>query len=71
MKWILIANILVWPIAYIVMNKWLQHYAYKTDLAWWVFILAGIVSLLITSFIISFQTIKSANKNPIDILRHE
>ncbi len=41
-KWVLMANILAWPAAYFVMNKWLQNFAYRIDLSWWMFVLAAI-----------------------------
>lgn len=70
-KWVLIANIIAWPIAYAFMKKWMQNFAYKTDLSWWIFIIAGIITLLIAVFTVSFQTIKAANKAPVDTLRYE
>jgi putative ABC transport system permease protein len=59
------------PIAYYFMDKWLQNFAYKTELSWWLFALAGVVGLLISLITVSGQTFSAANKNPVEALRHE
>ena len=59
------------PIAWWAMNKWLQGYAYRIDIAWWMFVLVGLISLLIALATVSFQAIKSAIANPIKSLRVE
>jgi putative ABC transport system permease protein len=59
------------PIGWYVMTKWLENYAYKIDISWWIFILAGAIVLLLTSFIIGFQSIKAAIINPVKSLRTE
>ena len=71
MKWILLANVLAWPAAYYFMNKWLQDFAYKIELSWWMFAIAGGIALLIALATVSFQAIKAATANPIDSLRYE
>jgi putative ABC transport system permease protein len=70
-KWVLIANLIAWPAAWYFMNKWLENFAYRIDLTWWVFVLAAALALLIALMTISFQTIKAALKNPADSLRYE
>ena len=70
-KWVLIANLLAWPAAYFVMNKWLQNFAYRIDLSWWMFVLAAGLTLLIALIIVSFQTVKAALRNPVDSLRYQ
>ncbi|MCP4723620.1 MAG: FtsX-like permease family protein [bacterium] len=70
-KWVLIANIIAWPAAYILMNNWLQNFAFRVDINWGIFILAGIMAFLFAVFTVSFQTIKAALANPVDSLRHE
>jgi putative ABC transport system permease protein len=68
---ILLANLLALPIAYFLINKWLQSFAYRINLSIWIFIISG-MSVLLTSFLtISFQTIKAATSNPVDSLRYE
>lgn len=68
---VVLANIIIYPIAYYFMNKWLQDFAYRIDINVWTFVIAGIVSLLITLTTVSFQAIKAATANPIESLRHE
>jgi len=70
-KWVLIANFTAWPIAWFMMNKWLQNFAYRIELSWWMFILAAVLALLVALITVSFQTVKAALKNPIDSLRYE
>ena len=70
-KWVLIAFIIATPIAYYSMNKWLQHFAYKTTLSWWIFALAGVLALAIALLTVSFQSWKAAVRNPIESLRYE
>jgi len=53
------------------MNKWLQDFAYRINIGWWVFALAGIIAILIALFTISFQSIKAALANPVKSLRTE
>jgi len=70
-KLVLIANLISWPVAYYGMNKWLQDFAYRTDLDWWVFALAGGLALVIALLTVSFQAIKASLANPVDALRYE
>ncbi len=70
-KWVLLANILAWPIAWYVMNRWLQNFAYHIQIGWWVFALAGGLVLLIALLTVSTQAIKAAIANPVDALRYE
>ncbi len=70
-KLVIIANIIAWPLGWWVISNWLQDFAYRIDISWWVFILAGVSSLLIALFTISTQTIRAAKSNPIKNLRTE
>ena len=70
-KWMLFANIFAWPIAWYVMNKWLQNFAYRIEIHWWVFLLSGFVALIIALITISWQAVHSAYANPVDSLRNE
>ncbi|MEJ2617548.1 MAG: ABC transporter permease, partial [Ignavibacteriaceae bacterium] len=69
--WVLLANIIAWPVAYYVMNNWLKNFAYRINPGWGVFFLAGIIALTIAVATISFQTIKAAKANPINSLKYE
>ncbi len=71
LKWVIIANLISWPVAYYAMHKWLQRFAYRIDLGIGIFILSGIAALCIALLTVSFQTIKAATANPVDSLRYE
>jgi putative ABC transport system permease protein len=70
-KWVLLANIIAWPIVWYAMNKWLENFAYKIEIGWWVFILAGGIALIIALFMVSYQAIMAATANPVESLRYE
>jgi len=70
-KWVAIAFIIATPIAYYLMQKWLENFAYKTTLSWWIFALAGLLALGIALVTVSLQSWRVANKNPIEALRYE
>lgn len=70
-KLVLLAIIVASPIAWYAMNKWLQNFAYRIDIEWWVFVLAGILAVLIALLTVSFQAIKAALANPVKSLRTE
>lgn len=70
-RWVLVANIVAWPIAWYAMNKWLQNFAYRIDLTIWPFLLAGGSALIIALLTVSWQTIRAATANPINALRYE
>lgn len=71
LKLVLIANGIAFPISWLVTNKWLQEYAYHIDLAWWIFALAGLLSISIALLTVSYQSIKAALTNPVKSLRTE
>ncbi len=66
-----VANLISWPAAYFIMNKWLQNFAYRIDMSLWIFALAAGLALFIAFLTISFQTIKAATANPVNSLRYE
>jgi len=70
-KWVLIANLIAWPAAWFVMKRWLQNFAFRIELSWWMFILAAVLALLIALTIVSLQTVKAAFRNPADSMRCE
>ncbi|HLG38479.1 MAG TPA: FtsX-like permease family protein, partial [Chitinophagaceae bacterium] len=71
LKLVAIAIILASPVAYYLMNKWLQDFAYRVNISWWIFIVAGVLALLIASLTVSFQAIRAAITNPVKSLRTE
>jgi ABC-type antimicrobial peptide transport system permease subunit len=66
---VLISVVIATPIAYYFMSNWLQHYQYRTEVAWWIFVAAGSGALLITLLTVSFQSIKAATASPVKSLR--
>ncbi|HWY33982.1 MAG TPA: hypothetical protein VNX68_05005, partial [Nitrosopumilaceae archaeon] len=59
------------PIAFYFMNKWLHDFAYRINIQWWVFVLAGFAAVLIAFITVSYQAIKAAVANPVNSLRSE
>ena len=70
-KWLAIAFVIATPIAWYAMHKWLENFAYKTNLSWWIFALAGLMAVGIALLTVSYQSYKAAVRNPIDSLRYE
>jgi putative ABC transport system permease protein len=68
---VMIAFVIATPFSWYVMHKWLQNFAYKTELSWWIFALAGILALLITLLTVSLQSWRAATRNPVEALRYE
>ena len=68
---VIIAMFIAFPIAWYAMNQWLQNFAYRIDMAWWMFALAGLLTLVIALLTVSFQSIRAAMTNPIRSLRSE
>jgi len=71
LKWLLVSLVIAIPIAYYGMNSWLTHFAYKTALSWWIFLLAGALAFIIVLMTVSGQTFKAARINPVESLRYE
>lgn len=71
LKLVIISIVLAVPVAWYAMYKWLQDFAYKTEISWWVFVLAGTLAVLIAYITVAFQAVKAAIANPIKSLRTE
>ena len=71
LKWVVAAFVIACPVAYYVMNKWLENFAYKTNLSWWIFALAGVLALAIALLTVSWQSWRAATRNPVEALRYE
>jgi putative ABC transport system permease protein len=71
LKWILIANLFAWPIAYFVMSNWLQDFAYKVSIGPLVFMLSAGLTLIVAVLTVSYHSLKAALANPVDSLRYE
>jgi putative ABC transport system permease protein len=71
LKLVLIASVIAFPVAWWAMNKWLQDFAYRVSISWWIFLIAGVVAILIAFLTVGFQAIKAAIANPVKSLRTE
>jgi putative ABC transport system permease protein len=69
--WVMISIIIACPIAWYAMHKWLQNFAYRINISWWIFAIAGFMALLIALLTVSWQSYRAAGKNPVDALRYE
>jgi putative ABC transport system permease protein len=66
-----IAFVIAAPVAWYSMNKWLQSFAYRTELSWWIFALSGLLAFLIAMLTVSLQSLGAATRNPVEALRYE
>lgn len=71
LKLVLVANILAWPAAWWLMDQWLKQFAYHVSIKWWVFVLAGVLTLVIALLSVSFQALKAAAGDPVNSLRND
>jgi len=71
LRWVVLANIIAWPLAFWAVNQWLQNFAYRINITVWPFIIAGIAAFIISLLVILYQTIRAARANPVDSLRYE
>ncbi len=70
-KWVAIAFVIATPVAWYALNKWLENFAYKTTLSWWIFAAAGFMALGIALITVSWQSLRAAMRNPVEALRYE
>ena len=70
-KWVMLANVIAWPLAYIILTKWLENFAFRIGIEWWIFLLSGAMALFIAIIVVSYQTIRAATANPVKALRYE
>ncbi len=70
-KWVVVANLIAWPLAYWLMNNWLKNFAFKTNIGLWIFFASGGLALFIALITIVYMALKSARGNPVDSLRYE
>ena len=68
---VFVANIIAWPFAYFLMNKWLQNFAFRVDISPWVFVASAALALVISLLTVSYQTVRAASTNPVNSLRYE
>ena len=70
-KWVVLANLIAWPIAWYMMDRWLMNFNYRIDIGWVVFIISGLIAMLIAQLTVITQTVKVAISNPIDAIKYE
>lgn len=70
-RWVIVAFVVACPIAWLLMHRWLENFAFKTTLSWWIFALAGALALIIALLTVSWQTYRAAVRNPVEALRYE
>jgi putative ABC transport system permease protein len=70
-QWVLLASVISIPVAYLFMNKWLESFAFHTNLPWWIFVMGALTALLIAAATTSYQAWRSATRNPIESLKYE
>ncbi len=70
-KWVMVAFVVATPVAWFILSKWLENFAYQTSLSWWIFASAGLLALLIALITVSWQSWKAATRNPVEALRYE
>lgn len=71
LKWVLAAYLLACPMAWLIIRRWLQDFAFRTEISWWIFVLAGLAAILISVFTITLQIYRVARQNPVNALRYE
>ncbi|MBN2274915.1 MAG: ABC transporter permease [Bacteroidales bacterium] len=71
LRWVAIAFVIASPIAWYALHKWLQSFAYKTELSWWVFAAAGMMAMAVALLTVSLQSWRAATRNPVEALRYE
>jgi putative ABC transport system permease protein len=69
--WLMGSLLIAMPIAYVIVNKWLNNFPFKVGIDWWVFILAGSIAMLTAIITVSWQSWKAASRNPVEALRYE
>ena len=70
-KWVTLANLIAWPVAWIAMDRWLQNFAYRIDLTIWPFMVAGLLALGIALLTVGWHAVRAATADPVDSLRYE
>jgi putative ABC transport system permease protein len=71
LKWVSIANLIAWPVAWYFMDQWLDSFVYHIDVSWWIFISAGLTAIMLAVITVIFQSTKAATRNPVEALRYE
>jgi len=70
-KWVILSNLIAWPVAYYFMHRWIQRFAFRPGISVWSFLLASLIVLGIALLTVSYQTIRAARSDPVELLRYE
>ncbi|HUV01207.1 MAG TPA: hypothetical protein VMW32_09615, partial [Bacteroidales bacterium] len=70
-RWVLVSIVIAVPASIYLLSEWLKRFAYKTELSWWIFALAGLSAVLIALLTVSWQSWRAATRNPVEALRYE
>jgi putative ABC transport system permease protein len=70
-KWVLVGNLIAWPVAYYIMHNWVQNFAYKASIGVWVFVFSGALALVVALLTVGTHAVKAATANPVRSLRYE
>ena len=70
-KWVIISNVIAWPVGYFVLKNWLQGFAYRTPMSWWIFVGSGMLALVVALLTVSYQSLRAALANPVEALKYE
>ncbi len=70
-KWVVLAFVIATPLSWFILTKWLENFAYQTNLSWWIFAVSGLISLTIAIITVTWQSWKAATRNPVEALRYE
>jgi putative ABC transport system permease protein len=70
-KLVAVASIIAWPVGYFAMNKWLENFAFRVSIGWWIFLLSALLALFIAWLTITYHAVMAARKNPVDTLHYE
>jgi putative ABC transport system permease protein len=71
LKWVALANVIAWPLAYFAMSNWLRNFAFRVGVGWGIFIVSAATALAIAALTVGSQTLRAARSNPVDSLRYE
>jgi len=70
-RWVIVSFLIAVPVSWFFIHAWLQHYAYRTEISWWIFALAGVIAFFIALATVGWQSWKAAKQNPVEALRYE
>jgi len=72
-KWVVVANLIAWPLSFYLLDKWLNNFAYSIQILafWWLFVAAALIALSIAVLTVSYQALRAANANPVDAIKYE